>query len=343
MLASGVGIVTGGGGWVRYNIRWVLDYWPRRWPMIVREVSDLKTFPDGRKGPPDILALQEVNIGGGRLGQDAILSKLLPGHKLFSVAGIRAWVQVMWPLGFLNFLARGVVNFPGSTYLFDVAAWFCGKYFDRWFGPYAMQIYYTPGLGELLGVLTGAMWVLGNSTAISKRFNPSDKKVLCLGKEKVAVRVVIQIATKSISITNVHTIPSRKNTKTRRQQALKIMNWLSDEKVDGQIVLGDFNATPQEPLYSEFTKAGFKSAYFESNGREPHITFHQKHECPSKDIDPENCLDYIFFRGPALSLEQTKVELFGTQASNLDDKLYASDHFGIVANFKVTTLQDSKE
>ncbi|GAB5371458.1 hypothetical protein AAMO2058_001581700 [Amorphochlora amoebiformis] len=240
-----------------YNIRWVLDYWPRRWPMIVREVSDLKTFPDGRKGPPDILALQEVNIGGGRLGQDAILSKLLPGHKLFSVAGIRAWVQVMWPLGFLNFLARGVVNFPGSTYLFDVAAWFCGKYFDRWFGPYAMQIYYTPGLGELLGVLTGAMWVLGNSTAISKRFNPSDKKVLCLGKEKVAVRVVIQIATKSISITNVHTIPSRKNTKTRRQQALKIMNWLSDEKVDGQIVLGDFNATPQEPLYSEFTKAGY--------------------------------------------------------------------------------------
>ena len=74
-------------------------------------------------------------------------------------------------------------------------------------------------------------------------------------------------------------------------------------------------------------------------GEEPPITFHQNHTCYGKDIDPERCLDYIWLRG-AVRVESGDgndrgVSLVGTAPKEGDPTLYASDHYGILANLQV--------
>jgi len=318
-----------------WNIRWVLDHWESRWPLLIKHIGSMK---DGKEAP-DVLAMQEVNIGGSRTGQDYLLGRIFKGHSVIAASGARELLQNGWPMPILNKICTGLAFLPGLGLLMDAAAWFCGRFFERIFGRYTMLIYYTPILRELVYVLTGCAFVIGNATLVSDSYRVFGRETLSLGNEKFALRLVLETKEGTrVSVTNVHTASGRENTELRKNQALKMIEWLNSfrDSDDAQIVLGDFNATPDEPLHPEFKKAGFASAGFEDMGKEPELTFHQRHESPSKDIDPEGCLDYIFFRGKALSLKRKSFRVIGTQpASERESYLYPSDHFALQASFLI--------
>lgn len=114
-----------------YNIRWVLDYWERRWSLVKDAV--VGAVP----GKPDIVAFQEVCIGGGLCGQDALLSEALPSHRLHTAAMGREYLLGLWPMSWLlGFISR----LPFVAFIFDLVAWLNQRFYDRVLGPYAMKV-----------------------------------------------------------------------------------------------------------------------------------------------------------------------------------------------------------
>ena len=68
----------------------------------------------------------------------------------------------------------------------------------------------------------------------------------------------------------------------------------SADTIDGSIIMGDFNCYPNEPCYKYFTSSRcYVSAYNMVHGCEPIKTFHQDHDCITKDIDEESTLGTV--------------------------------------------------
>jgi len=60
----------------------------------------------------------------------------------------------------------------------------------------------------------------------------------------------------------------------RDEQARLLVDWLGDAPAaDGVVVVGDFNAEPDEPTYARMRAAGFRSAFSEANQTEPEVTW----------------------------------------------------------------------
>src|SRR5262245_8732814 len=78
----------------------------------------------------------------------------------------------------------------------------------------------------------------------------------------------------------------------RDQQARALTEWLAG--IDGPVVVvGDFNAEPEEPTYRTMLDAGFRSASVEANGEEPAVTWPSGIQAPGMDTDGDpGCLDY---------------------------------------------------
>ncbi|MHB8400224.1 MAG: endonuclease/exonuclease/phosphatase family protein [Candidatus Limnocylindrales bacterium] len=140
-----------------------------------------------------------------------------------------------------------------------------------------------------------------------------------------------------VAVTHLHHPPAA--AAERDEQASALIDWLAaaparDPAVtDGTIVMGDFNAPPNEPTYARMRAAGFRSAHFEANGREPAVTWPSGLQAPAIDTDGDpNCLDYIWVRG-AIRIADCRV-VFDRPAAD-DPTLYPSDHFGLAAHLEV--------
>jgi endonuclease/exonuclease/phosphatase family metal-dependent hydrolase len=118
----------------------------------------------------------------------------------------------------------------------------------------------------------------------------------------------------------------------REAQARALTAWL-DGIAGPLVVVGDFNAEPEEPTYRVMLEAGFRSASAEANGKEPAVTWPSGIQAPGMDTDGEpGCLDYIWVRGAitvascALAFDRPAVD---------DSTLYPSDHLGLAARLRV--------
>ena len=122
----------------------------------------------------------------------------------------------------------------------------------------------------------------------------------------------------------------------RKHQAEQMLHWMKarerEVKAEKVFVFGDFNTTPGYSAYNLMKDLGFKSAYETIHGEEPEWTFGCHIEAPFKDLDPPECLDYIFFKGA--DLEVTTAELAADEHVPGDPTLSASDHRAIVCDFK---------
>jgi endonuclease/exonuclease/phosphatase family metal-dependent hydrolase len=99
------------------------------------------------------------------------------------------------------------------------------------------------------------------------------------------------------------------------------------------VLVGDFNAEPDEPAYARLRSHGFRSAYFEANGAEPAITWPSGIQAPGMDTEGEpGCLDYIWLRG---AVKATDARLTFDRPAVGDETLYPSDHIGIAAHLVV--------
>jgi len=183
--------------------------------------------------------------------------------------------------------------------------------------------------------------------AIFSKLRPLGNDTLALSQNRVAQKVTLKIGSQKINFINVHLYFSPYLDKARRQQVHQVLDFARAPAV----VAGDFNAMPAYGSI-KVMKTRFSSAHQAVHGSEPRRTY------PSP-----------LWRGPAIwhswrrraiNLFETVIRLLnqewigtidyifveqGIKARNCyvvfdkplfgDPKLYASDHFGLVADLEV--------
>jgi endonuclease/exonuclease/phosphatase family metal-dependent hydrolase len=176
----------------------------------------------------------------------------------------------------------------------------------------------------------------GNSLLVREPLAVVGTDRLDLGEHRSALRSVI--ATRSglrvVSVvTHLHHVPADEATRDRQVRAL--LDWLHDGPQGSTlVVVGDFNAEPDEPAARRMAGAGFRSAYAEANGEDPVLTWPSGLQGPAIDTDGDaGCLDYIWIRGSALALEARLV--FDRPAVG-DPGLFPSDHLGLAALLEIS-------
>jgi len=175
----------------------------------------------------------------------------------------------------------------------------------------------------------------GNTLLVREPLAATDQERLDLGLDRCAVRGRVTLAggaTVVVAVTHLHhKVPDLAE---RDEQAAKLLEWLeTSPAADATIVMGDFNADPQEPAYARMTAAGYRSAYLEANGAEPAVTWPSGLQAPGMDTDGDpDCLDYIWVRG---TVRVVDARLAWDRPDPTDPTLYASDHIGIAAHLEI--------
>jgi endonuclease/exonuclease/phosphatase family metal-dependent hydrolase len=175
----------------------------------------------------------------------------------------------------------------------------------------------------------------GNSLLVRSPLAARDHERIDLGMQRAAHRVVLDLpggARLVVAVTHLHHVPA--DEAMRDAQAAALIDWLAaGPQSDAVIAMGDFNAEPVEPTYARMTAAGFRSAFAETNGAEPAVTWPSGLQAPAMDTDgPPGCLDYIWVRG---AVRVTTARLVFDQPHPDDPTLYPSDHLGIAAHLEV--------
>ena len=155
--------------------------------------------------------------------------------------------------------------------------------------------------------------------------------IVSLGYEgRVAVRANVELPTgTTLDFVSVHLHHLPQDQQARLEQVLRLVSWLNERNpVPCQIVVGDFNETPQAPAILQM-KAKYRSAFQLKRGYEPLATF------PTALVggDWAGCLDYIFISSAINKVQEA--HLFCKKASPQDDTLYPSDHVGLLAELLV--------
>ncbi|HEX7474213.1 MAG TPA: endonuclease/exonuclease/phosphatase family protein, partial [Candidatus Limnocylindrales bacterium] len=135
-----------------------------------------------------------------------------------------------------------------------------------------------------------------------------------------------------MAVTHLHHPPDAP--KERDEQAAALLAWLeSSPQADATILVGDFNAGPQEPAYARIAAAGFRSSFLEANDHEPAYTWPSglQAEAMDTDGDPE-CLDYIWVRGDVRVVD---CRLAWDRPDVDDPTLYPTDHLGLAAHLEI--------
>jgi endonuclease/exonuclease/phosphatase family metal-dependent hydrolase len=175
----------------------------------------------------------------------------------------------------------------------------------------------------------------GNALLVKEPRVAVDSERLDLGLTRSAIRSTIVLgggASVVAVVTHLHHATA--DEAERDAQVRLLVDWLADAPAsDGQIVVGDFNAEPDEPAYARMRAAGFRSAYAEANGAEPDVTWPSGLQAPAIDTDgPAGCLDYIWIRG-SIAVESARLT-FDRPAVG-DPGLYPSDHLGLAARLTI--------
>jgi endonuclease/exonuclease/phosphatase family metal-dependent hydrolase len=162
----------------------------------------------------------------------------------------------------------------------------------------------------------------------------ADVERLDLGLNRSALRIVLALdaTTVLIAVTHLHHVPT--DEAARDDQAAALMGWITGAPVtDAQIVVGDFNADPDEPAVERIRSHGFRSALAEANGADPDVTWPSGLQAPGMDTDGDpGCLDYIWVRG---RVRVDAARLAFDRPAVGDPTLYPSDHLGLVAEVAI--------
>jgi endonuclease/exonuclease/phosphatase family metal-dependent hydrolase len=172
----------------------------------------------------------------------------------------------------------------------------------------------------------------GNTLLVRQPLVATDTRRLDLGAKRSAIRATVMLpwgTTVLVATTHLHHLPH--DVAVRDEQVSALLAWLAvDANTEVQIVVGDFNAKPDEPAYARMVAGGFGSAYATANGHEPALTLPSGLQAPAADTDgPTGCVDYIWVRG---SVAVESCRLVFDRPAVADPTLYPSDHFGVSAH-----------
>ena len=134
-----------------------------------------------------------------------------------------------------------------------------------------------------------------------------------------------------MAVTHLHHVTA--DEAIRAEQVAALTGWLDGfERASAEVVVGDFNAGPDEPAYRLMVEAGYRSAHLEANGAEPAVTWPSGIQAPGMDTAGRaECLDYIWLRG-TIAAETCRLA-FDRPAVG-DPTLYPSDHLGLLAGVR---------
>ena len=175
----------------------------------------------------------------------------------------------------------------------------------------------------------------GNAMLVKEPLVAIDSERVDLGLTRCALRtrLVLEGGASVIAVvTHLHHVTA--DEAERDEQARLLIDWLAEAPAaDGIVVVGDFNAEPDEPTYARMTRAGYRSAHLEANRAEPDVTWPSGLDAPAIDTDgPPGCLDYIWVQG-SIAVDSCRV-VFDRPAVG-DPGLYPSDHLGLAARLTV--------
>ncbi len=191
----------------------------------------------------------------------------------------------------------------------------------------------------------------GNSLLVREPLAGGDVERLDLGLRRSALRASITLpGGERLLVVVTHLHHEAPDAAQRDDQARQLIDWLDGVSGAGtdapatapsatapppaaQVVMGDFNAHPQEAAAIRMQAAGFRSAYAELHGGDPAVTWPSGIQAPGMDTDGDPaCLDYIWIRG-AVRVESARV-VFDRPDPD-DSTLFPSDHFGLSAHLVI--------
>jgi endonuclease/exonuclease/phosphatase family metal-dependent hydrolase len=174
----------------------------------------------------------------------------------------------------------------------------------------------------------------GNALLVREGLAVDAVERLELGLNRSALRAVVTLpeATVLMAVTHLHHVPA--DEAERDDQARQLLEWLASGPVtDAQIVVGDFNAEPDEPAADRIRSNGYRSAFAEVNGADPPVTWPSGLQAPGMDTDGDpGCLDYIWIRG---AIRVVSARLAFDRPAVGDPTLYPSDHIGLSAELSI--------
>ena len=175
----------------------------------------------------------------------------------------------------------------------------------------------------------------GNSLLVRAPLAAEAYERLDLGRERSAHRVRVALPGETavvVAVTHLHHPPDAAT--ERDEQAAALLSWLEGSPAaDAVILVGDFNAGPEEPAYARIRGAGFRSSYLEANGHEPAYTWPSGLQAPAMDTDGDpGCLDYIWVRG---AVRVVDCRLAWDRSAVDDPTLYPTDHLGLAAHLEI--------
>jgi endonuclease/exonuclease/phosphatase family metal-dependent hydrolase len=175
----------------------------------------------------------------------------------------------------------------------------------------------------------------GNSLLVREPLVTSVVERLDLDLSRSALRSLVALpggSSVTVVVTHLHHLVDGEV--ERDEQTAALLAWLDGPgSGEATIVMGDFNAEPDEPAAIRMRAAGFRSAYAEANGADPVLTWPSGLIAPAMDTDGDpGCLDYIWLHGAA-NVESARLA-FDRPAAG-DPTLYPSDHLGISAQLVI--------
>ena len=192
----------------------------------------------------------------------------------------------------------------------------------------------------------------GEGLAILTRLPIEKHEILDLGPQNRKVQLIyFQQNGETYVLANTHLFWQNGNAPERKAQAQLILNHLADLPVNThQILCGDFNSEPDSPTIS-LVKQSMHSAYESINGTEPAFTCPTPLDRSLKSrwwqlknainqpknlvLNNKTTIDYIFLNP---SLQAVQSQLVFDQPYPTHTHLFASDHFGIMAEVKPASL-----
>jgi endonuclease/exonuclease/phosphatase family metal-dependent hydrolase len=150
------------------------------------------------------------------------------------------------------------------------------------------------------------------------------------GGSRVAQRMHMRLpGGQQLAFYNTHLHHAAIDDALRLSQAERIVAWLENGGDELSVLVGDFNSEPETDVVRLISER-FPSAYRVANGTEPDLTA----PTPLNATEAARLatIDYIFV-DPRLAVEDAWLTF--TRADPNDDRIYASDHFGIAARVTV--------
>jgi endonuclease/exonuclease/phosphatase family metal-dependent hydrolase len=174
----------------------------------------------------------------------------------------------------------------------------------------------------------------GNALLVADGVGFGDVERVELGLNRSALRGVVTTTSGTLLMTVTHLHHLTDDEAERDDQVAQLLTWLDGAPgTAAHVVVGDFNAEPDEPASGRMRDAGFRSAYAEANGGDPDVTWPSGLQAPAMDTEgPPGCLDYIWIRG---AIRVTASRLVFDRPAVGDPTLYPSDHIGIVAELEL--------